>query len=63
MEVEVVDLSDGDQVIALAQRHGDVDILINNTGALPGGHVLDIDEDTWMADSTCRRVPPNTSSA
>jgi short-subunit dehydrogenase len=47
VEVEAVDLSDGDQVIALAQRHGDVDILINNAGALPGGHVLDIDESTW----------------
>jgi 3-oxoacyl-[acyl-carrier protein] reductase len=45
VEVEAVDLSDGDQVIALA--HGDVDILINNAGALPGGHVLDIDEATW----------------
>jgi 3-oxoacyl-[acyl-carrier protein] reductase len=43
VEVEAVDHSDGDQVIALAQRHGDIDILINNAGALPGGHVLDID--------------------
>ena len=47
VEVEVVDLSEGDQVIALAQHHGDVDILINNAGALPGGHVLDIDKATW----------------
>jgi NAD(P)-dependent dehydrogenase (short-subunit alcohol dehydrogenase family) len=47
VEVEAVDISDGDQVIALAQRHDDVDILINNAGALPGGHVLDIDETTW----------------
>jgi NAD(P)-dependent dehydrogenase (short-subunit alcohol dehydrogenase family) len=47
VEIEVVDISDGDQVIALAQRHSDVDILINNAGALPGGHVLDIDEATW----------------
>jgi hypothetical protein len=31
----------------IAQHHGDVDILINNAGALPGGHVLDIDEATW----------------
>ena len=47
VEIEAVDLSDGDQVIELARRHGDVDILINNAGALPGGHVLDIDEATW----------------
>jgi short chain dehydrogenase len=47
VEVEAVDLSDGDQVIALAQGHGDVDVLIDNAGALPGGQVLDIDEATW----------------
>jgi NADP-dependent 3-hydroxy acid dehydrogenase YdfG len=47
VEVDAVDLSDDDQVIALAQGHGDVDILINNAGALPGGHVLDIGEATW----------------
>jgi short-subunit dehydrogenase len=34
VEVEAIDVSDGDQVIALAQGHGDVDILINNAGAL-----------------------------
>ena len=45
--VEAIDLSQGAQVIGLAQRHGDVDILINNAGALPGGHVLDVDEATW----------------
>src|SRR5260370_20580797 len=38
--VEAVDLSQGAQVIRLAQRHGDVYILINNAGALPGGPVL-----------------------
>jgi NAD(P)-dependent dehydrogenase (short-subunit alcohol dehydrogenase family) len=47
VEVDAVDLSDDDRVIALAQGHGDVDILINNAGALPGGHVLDIGEATW----------------
>ena len=40
------DISDSDQVIDLAQRRGNVEILINNAGALPGGHVLDIDEAT-----------------
>jgi 3-oxoacyl-[acyl-carrier protein] reductase len=44
---EAIDLSQGAQVIALAKRHGDIDILINNAGALPGGHVLDVDEATW----------------
>ena len=47
VEVEAVDISDGDQVIALARRRSNVEILINNAGALPGGHVLDIDEAAW----------------
>lgn len=44
---EAVDLSDGANVVALARRHRDVDILVNNAGALPGGHVLEVDEQTW----------------
>jgi 3-oxoacyl-[acyl-carrier protein] reductase len=47
IEIEAADISDGSQVIELARRHGDIEILINNAGALPGGHVLDIDEATW----------------
>ena len=33
--------------VALAQGQRDIDILINNAGAIPGGHLLDIDEATW----------------
>jgi NAD(P)-dependent dehydrogenase (short-subunit alcohol dehydrogenase family) len=55
VEVEAVDLSDGDQVIALAQGHGDVDVLIDNAGALPGGQVLDIDEATWRKAHVFKR--------
>ena len=47
VEIDATDISDGDQVVALAQRHRDIDILINNAGAIPGGHLLDIDEATW----------------
>ena len=45
--IEAVDLSIGANVVALAQRHADVDILVNSAGALPGGHLLDIDAQTW----------------
>jgi len=31
----------------LAQRCGDVDILINNAGSVPSGHLLEIDEARW----------------
>jgi 3-oxoacyl-[acyl-carrier protein] reductase len=47
VEIDATDISDGDQVVALAQRHCDIDILINNAGAIPGGHLPDIDEATW----------------
>ena len=47
VQVEAVDLSRGANPIELAKRHGDVDILVNNAGALPGGHVLEVDEAAW----------------
>jgi 3-oxoacyl-[acyl-carrier protein] reductase len=47
VEIDATDISDGDQVVALAKRHRDIDILINNAGAILGGHLLDIDEATW----------------
>lgn len=33
----------------LARRCGDVDILVNNVGGIPSGHLLDIDEARWRA--------------
>ena len=47
IEVAALDLADGRNVVALAYDHDDIDILVNNAGALPGGDVLDIDEETW----------------
>ena len=32
---------------ALAAGAGELDILINNAGAIPGGDLLKVDEDTW----------------
>jgi NAD(P)-dependent dehydrogenase (short-subunit alcohol dehydrogenase family) len=42
-----VDLSDGDTCRQLAVTTGDLDILMNNAGAIPGGDILAIDEDRW----------------
>jgi NAD(P)-dependent dehydrogenase (short-subunit alcohol dehydrogenase family) len=41
------DLSDSAQVTALAGHVGDLDVLVNNAGAIPGGDLARIDEATW----------------
>jgi hypothetical protein len=41
------DLSDGDACRKLAVDVGDIDILMNNAGAIPGGDVLAVTEDRW----------------
>lgn len=41
------DLSDGDTCRRVAAVAGDVDILINNAGAIPGGDILAVDEQRW----------------
>ena len=45
--VHPMDLSQRGNPVALAEAAGDVDILINNAGAIPGGDLLSVDEDTW----------------
>jgi len=47
MTVHPMDLSRGDNVIALVAACGDVDILVNNAGAIAAGSISDIDEATW----------------
>lgn len=42
-----VDLSQPGAAEALAQWAGELDILINNAGAIPGGDLLKVDEPTW----------------
>lgn len=44
-----LDLSETGSVTALAEQAGDIDILINNAGAIPAGRLQDIDEDQWRA--------------
>jgi NAD(P)-dependent dehydrogenase (short-subunit alcohol dehydrogenase family) len=44
-----LDLTESGAPARLADAVGDVDILINNAGAVPGGSLFDIDEATWRA--------------
>ena len=45
--VHAVDLTQGQAARELAQECADVEILVNNAGAIPGGSIEDIDEDRW----------------
>lgn len=42
-----VDLSRSEGIKELAERAGEVDILVNSAGAIPRGTLLDIDEERW----------------
>ena len=41
------DLSRSANAVALARACGDVDLLINNAGAIPQGTLASVDDDTW----------------
>lgn len=49
--VEVIthalDLSDSENIIRLGRDCADVDILVNNSGSVPRGDLLELDEETW----------------
>jgi NAD(P)-dependent dehydrogenase (short-subunit alcohol dehydrogenase family) len=45
----VADLSDRNAAARLAQDHPDVDVLVNNAGAIPAGSLLAMDDATWRA--------------
>lgn len=47
IDTVVADLSHSSSVDRLAQDFPSVDILVNNAGAIPGGQLLDMDEQTW----------------
>src|SRR5689334_18846745 len=47
IDTVAADLSHGSAVNALARDFPMVDILVNNAGAIPGGQLLDVDEQTW----------------
>src|SRR3970040_1182100 len=44
---KAVDLSQRGAAEALSNLAGDLDIRANNAGAVPGGDLLAVDEDTW----------------
>ena len=47
VDTVAADLSDSKNVDRLAQDFPDIDILINNAGAIPGGTLLNVSEATW----------------
>src|SRR3954463_15712989 len=44
---KAIDLSQRGAAEALAKWAGDLDVLVNNAGAIPGGDLLKVDEETW----------------
>jgi hypothetical protein len=44
---KALDLAQPDAAEALAQWAGELDVLVNNAGAIPGGDLLKVDEATW----------------
>jgi short-subunit dehydrogenase len=44
-----VDLTEPGAVDRVAAFAGDVDVLVNNAGAIPGGNLWDVDEAKWRA--------------
>jgi NAD(P)-dependent dehydrogenase (short-subunit alcohol dehydrogenase family) len=47
--IHPVDLSDGDQARSLAATCSDIDVLVNNAGAIPRGNLWQIEEPQWRA--------------
>jgi 3-oxoacyl-[acyl-carrier protein] reductase len=47
VESVACDLSISDNINLLAERFPDVEVLINNAGAIPGGSLLQVDEAAW----------------
>lgn len=45
--IEICDLGLSGAAAALAARHHDVDMLVNNAGAVPGGSLFDVSEPRW----------------
>ncbi|MCH9675306.1 MAG: SDR family NAD(P)-dependent oxidoreductase [Gammaproteobacteria bacterium] len=47
VDIHPVDLSDGDAARALIEGCKDVEILVNNAGAIPAGDIHDVSEERW----------------
>jgi NAD(P)-dependent dehydrogenase (short-subunit alcohol dehydrogenase family) len=45
--VHPLDLGKTDNVVALGKACGDVDVLVNNAGAIPSGSLTQVDNETW----------------
>ena len=69
--VHALDLSQSENIDRVAELCAGADIVVNNAGAIPGGTMETIDEDTWRAAwdlkvfgyiNLCRRAYANESS-
>jgi len=49
VDIMPLDLSDQASRDKLVAAHADVDILINNAGAIPGGTIFEVDDKSWRA--------------
>lgn len=47
MRWKAIDLSQRGAAEALSEWAGELDLLVNNAGAIPGGDLLRVDEETW----------------
>jgi NAD(P)-dependent dehydrogenase (short-subunit alcohol dehydrogenase family) len=47
--VEPLDMSESASTAVLARKYPDIEILVNNAGAIPGGAIEDVDEQRWRA--------------
>ena len=67
MQIIPADLSIEENVSKVAKEAGNIDILVNNSGAIPPGGLLQVDNDTWRKAwdlkvfgyiSLCREIYP-----
>jgi NAD(P)-dependent dehydrogenase (short-subunit alcohol dehydrogenase family) len=49
VNVLALDMTSSDAIGCLVDFAGDVDVLVNNAGAIPGGDLWDVDEEKWRA--------------
>lgn len=49
VQIHPLDLATAGACEALAERCGDIDVLVNNAGVIPGGSLFDIDAEAWRA--------------